>query len=49
LASLFAEEKTGLEFGKRIVALPIGFLTGNVGIAIAELFKGCFVGFTDGA
>ncbi len=26
----------------------IGFLTGNVGIAIAKLFSGCSVGYSDG-
>jgi transposase len=41
-------KKTSLGFGRHIVALPISSLTGNVGIAIAKLFSGCFVGFSNG-
>jgi hypothetical protein len=41
-------KKTSFGFGKHIVALPTGSLTGNVGIAIAKLFSGCWIGFTDG-
>jgi len=41
-------KKTSFGFGKHIVALAIGSLTGNVGIAIAKLFNGCLVGFSDG-
>jgi transposase len=41
-------KKASFGFGKHIVALPISSLTGNVGIAIAGLFSGCWIGFTDG-
>jgi transposase-like protein len=41
-------KKTSFGFGKHIVALPISSLTGSVGVVIAGLFKGCWVGFTDG-
>jgi len=41
-------KKISFGFGRLIVALPIGSLTGNVGIEIAKLFSGCWIGFIDG-
>jgi len=46
--ALFAEGKTSFGFGWHVVALPLGFLAGNVGVAIVGLFSGCFVGYSDG-
>ena len=40
-------KKTSFGFGKHIVALPTGSLTGNVGSEIAKHFKGCWIGFAD--
>jgi hypothetical protein len=41
-------KKTSFGFGRLIVVLPIGSLTGSVGVVMAELFSGCLVGFIDG-
>ena len=41
-------KKTSFGFGKHLVALPTGSLTGNVGLAIVGLFNGCWIGFVDG-
>jgi len=38
---------TGFGFGKHLVTLPVGSLTGNAGLAIAEFFSGCLVGYSD--
>jgi hypothetical protein len=41
-------KKISFGFGKHIVALPIGSLTGNVGVEIAKLFSGCWIGYGNG-
>jgi hypothetical protein len=41
-------KKISFGFGKHIVALPISSLTGSVGLVIAGLFSGCWIGFADG-
>jgi hypothetical protein len=41
-------KKTSFGFGRHIVALPTGSLTGSVGVVIAGLFSGCWIGFSDG-
>jgi len=40
-------KKISFGFGKHLVALPIGSLIGDVGIAIVGLFSGCMVGYSD--
>ena len=41
-------KKTSFGFGKHIVALPISSLIGCVGIEIAKLFSGCWIGYDNG-
>ena len=41
-------KKISFGFGKHIVALPIGSLTGNVGVEIAKHFNGCWIGYDKG-
>jgi transposase len=41
-------KKIGFGFGRHIVALPIGSLSGSVGIEIAKHFSGCWIGFSSG-